>query len=130
MNRMQVGLKRLIYLAKKNTPIDIIYHKVDADGTDTAIPITAWTGTVLFKILDQNQQRMEWSDRDYMIAVEDLKVGEILFTPAATHWIEEVFPNPENNQHYELAAPQNEKVWRYADQHHLIYRLHTKKMKP
>ena len=125
MNRFAVGMARLKQLFLANAAVSIIYHKL-TNGVDTAIPLTVWIGNTLFKITDNNNQRMEWGDRDYLIPVELLVVGVIPFLPDVEHWIEEVLP--EGNVHYQLSAPEKEPVWRYSDPQHTIYRVHTKRV--
>lgn len=125
-NRFQDGMNRLIKHFGNNALVIITYHKLDTDGTDTAIPLNTWIGNTLFKILDKDTQRMEWGDRDYLIPVAALKIVDTLFLPAKGHYIVETINAVSTT--YELSAPENEKVWRYSDPQHLVYRLHTKKV--
>lgn len=125
-NRFEIGQARLIQHFLAHGSIDIIYHKL-VSGVDTVIPVKCWPGDYLFKIIDRDNQRMEWSDRDYLIPVVNLKVGSTLFEPTKGHWIEENFSGV--IQQYELSAPEKETVWRYSDQQHTLYRIHTKRIK-
>lgn len=124
-NRFQVGMNRLKQHFLNNAAVSITYHKVDADGTDTPILLTTWIGNTFFKVLDKNGQRLEWGDRDYLIPVEALAIGIVPFEPAKGHYITETVNLTTIT--YELSAPENEKVWRFSDPQHLVYRIHTKK---
>lgn len=123
-NRFNVGMARLLTHLETNAAVNIIYHKL-TNGVDTAVPLVASVDTYLFKILEKDNQRMEWSDRDYLIPVAKLSVGVTLFLPHKEHWIEELLP--EGTVKYRLSAPENESVWRYNDVQHTQYRIHTKR---
>lgn len=123
-NRFQDGMNRLIKHFGNNALITVTYHKVDGE-LDTAIPLNTWIGNTLFKILDKDAQRLEWGDRDYLVPVVALNIEGILFEPAKGHYIVETLNAVATT--FELSAPENEKVWRYSDPQHLVYRLHTKK---
>jgi hypothetical protein len=101
--------------------VDIVYHR-----GGTSVNLKAWVGNTLFKIMDREGQRMQWGDRDYLIPVENLKIGGVLVEPLKGDWIEEKFASVW--LHYELSAPNNEPVWRYDDLYNSIYLLHTKRV--
>lgn len=124
-NRFQVGMNRLIQHFTNNAAVSITYHKV-VGTTDTQIPLTTWIGNTFFKVFDKDGQRLEWGDRDYLIPVVALVDGVTPFEPAKGHYIVEVVNGVTIT--YELSAPEKEKVWRFSDPQHLIYRIHTKKV--
>lgn len=128
MNRFADGMARLVRHFQTRASVSIIYHRVESGIETDAIPLTVWAGTTLFKILDRDVQRMEWSHRDYLIPKADLKVGLVLFEPKKGDWIEEAFPLPIGLLKFELSAPENEPVWRDSDTQKTVYRVHTKRV--
>lgn len=124
-NRFAIGQARLIQHFLANAAVEVIYHKLEG-GVDTVIPLVCWVGNTLFKILEKDNQRMEWGDRDYLIPVASLVVGVVPFQPAKGHWIEEMLPHGLTS--FEIGAPDKEPDWRWSDAQHTVYRVHTKKV--
>jgi hypothetical protein len=121
MNRMEKAVQQLINRMIATVPVNIIYHRGTASTN-----IVCWIGTTAFRITDQGNSRLTWSDRDYMIPVASLKINGILIEPDYGDWIEEtVFGTLRK---FELMAPQGEQVWRHSDQQKMIYRIHTKEV--
>lgn len=126
-DRFAIGMARLIEHFQANAAVNIIYHKLEG-GVDTVIPLVVWVGDTLFKILEKDNQRMQWSDRDYLIPVANLVIGVVPFYPAKGHWIEELLPDPYGLQSFEIGSPDKEQDWRYDDLQHTVYRVHTKRV--
>lgn len=122
MNRMEKAVQQLINRMIKNVPVNIIYHRGSASTN-----IVCWIGTTAFRITDQGNSRLKWSDRDYMIPVASLKINGVLVEPDYGDWIEETFTDGAVRR-FELMAPQGEQVWRHSDQQKMIYRIHTKEI--
>jgi hypothetical protein len=70
--------------------------------------------------------RMEWTDRDYLIRVEDLALGGSPAPPQRGDQIREVVGS--EMLVYEVLAPGGEPPWRWADPHRQMYRIHTKQI--
>lgn len=123
MNRFERGQAWLNKRFTKYAQKEIVYHR-----GSLFIPMVAWVGNTMFKILETNNQRMEWGDRDYLIPIEQLVIGGIMSVPQVEDWIEEVFPDPHGTQQFRIAAPESEPVWRYSDNQRTLYRVHTKRV--
>lgn len=124
MNRFDRAMEQLKSRLKVDAKVSIVYHRGDED-----IPITTtWFGRQLFRIMDGTNSRVEWSDRDFLIPVEDLVFNNIRVEPQRGDWIEVTFIQPKGYQRFEVAAPENEKPWRYSDPAGRLYRVHTKEM--
>lgn len=104
-------------------------HYVDNDTIISVSLTQGWTGRTAFRVSDHGRSRLEWSDRDYMVPVDQLKdTNGNRFQPARGDYIEETMPDPASTQRYEVFAPNDEKVWRYSDTKFLLYRIHTKRV--
>lgn len=125
MTRLEQAEARMIKTQQEKAGITIIYHFDSINSIE--LVKKCWTGRQMFRIVDGDVSRIEWSDRDYMIPVAELLNGGILTLPARGHWIEQVFPLPKGNERYKLQAPESEPVWRYSNPQNTIYRIHTKK---
>lgn len=121
MNRMEQAVDRLKQRMQDSVGKTVVYHRANASTN-----VVLWLGGTAFRITDQGNSRLIWSDRDYLIPVENLKINNVLVTPEYGDWIEEIIDGV--TFAYELSAPQGEQAWRYADHEHKIYRLHTKQM--
>lgn len=119
------GMAELARVFKASAAIDIIYHR----GVDSAVLIgKAWVGRTKFRVSDTQGSRLIYSDRDFLIKCDDLRVNALLIEPQLGDWIEQVFTNVEGNQIFELMNPDNEPAWRYSDPQRTIYRIHTKRV--
>lgn len=124
MNRFDRAMEQLKSRLKVDAKVTITYTRGEED-----IPITtAWFGRQLFRVMDQGNARVEWSDRDFMIPVEDLVFNNVRVTPQRGDWILVTTVDPTGEERYEVAAPEGEKPWRFCDPQNRLYRVHTKRM--
>jgi hypothetical protein len=120
VNRMQQAIAILKQKLQASAGIIVIYHRGSASTN-----VGCWLGNTAFRVNDQTNSRLVWSERDYLIPVENLKINGVLVTPTYGDWIEETDQNNVTRR-FELSAPQGEQVWRYSDQQKTLYRIHTK----
>jgi len=93
---------------------------------NTTIDLTnlAWTGRTVFASNLEGGARIEFGDRDYLIAVADLTFGE----PRTGDRITETVGGVDYT--FEVMTPDTgEPSWRFSDQGRTVYRLHTKQVK-
>jgi len=121
VNRVQKAVQHLIDVMLKNAPVELTYHR----GNDSA-SVTGWVGVTAFRVSEQSNSRVIWSDRDYLIPVANLKINGVLTEPDSGDWVEENING--TIRKFELIAPQGEQVWRYSDPQKMIFRLHTKEI--
>ena len=119
---MQEAIARLKERLQDSVSITVVYHR-----GNNLINLICWVGATAFRVNDQTNSRLIWSDRDYLIPVENLKINNVLVTPNYGDWLEETFPDGIVKR-FEISAPQGEQAWRYSDQQKMIYRIHTKEM--
>ena len=116
------GLGWLTEKLKAHASRAVVYRR----GADE-VTVQAIIGRTLLKLDDgYGGVRMEWTDRDFLIATDDLVLGgqrtlpkrgdRILETDGSQIWV------------YDVLAPGNEPEWRYADPHQQMYRIHTKQV--
>jgi hypothetical protein len=122
MNRFEVMRERLTERFQEKANVTIVYHRGSSSVTLTDV----WPNMTLFKILERDNQRMEWSDRDYIIPVASLILNGSLTVPQKDDWIEETFP--EGVRQFNVSAPDTEPVWRYDDIQRTVFRVHTKRV--
>lgn len=96
---------------------------------NTVLITTGWIGQTRFRIEEQGNSRLEYSDRDYLIPVESLTYEGVKFLPEKGDRIVENFDSPDSQQSFELSAPNDEPVWRHSDPQRTRYRIHCKRMK-
>lgn len=92
------------------------------------VTLTAWVGNTLFAIEGRGEgaARVEWGERDYLIAAADMAtVG--LGEPRAGDQITETLP-VEGATTFEVMPVAGEPAWRWADGDRTFYRLHAKKV--
>lgn len=89
--------------------------------------ISATIGRTLLKLDDGlGGVRIEYTDRDYLIAAEDLVFGGKQIEPERGDRIEE--EDGDKLLTYEVMAPAPEPVWRWSDPYRKILRIHTKEI--
>lgn len=98
------------------------------NGNEVTIT-TGWVGQTRFRIEEQGNSRLEYSDRDYLIPVTSLVFNDVAFQPEKGDRIIENFGSLDGEQSFELSAPNDEPVWRYSDPQRTRYRIHCKRMK-
>ena len=83
-----------------------------------------WVGNTLFRRGPRDAgPAVEWGERDYLIPVADLSVGE----PQKGDRIEEVLGG--ETLVFEVTPPAGEPAWRYSDHERTVYRVHTKRVR-
>lgn len=129
-DRLTRSMNQLTRRLTKDVGVTVTYNHYVDNATVISIPLTqGWTGKTAFRVSDSGRSRLEWSDRDYMVPVDQLKDADgNAFQPVRGDWIEEVLPNPASTQRYEVSAPNDEKVFRYSDTKFMLYRIHTKRV--
>lgn len=111
----------------------MIRRKKQADGRsvtytrgDSSLSLTAWLGRTLFSRLASpgvGGAAVEWGDRDYLVAVADLTLGE----PALGDRITETING--TAVVFEVLTPDTgEPAWRYSDPTRTVWRIHTKRV--
>ena len=124
MNRMYKGIQRLKQRLGTDANITVTYKR----GSDSITLEGVWFGMQMFRIIDNDTNRVEWSDRDFLIPVEKLVINSNLAQPQRGDRIEVTMPLPYGLQKFEVSAPDNERPWRFSDQQGLLYRVHTKRV--
>lgn len=89
---------------------------------DTAV----WVGNTLFKLQDAGGLRMEWGERDYLIAAADLVIGGSRVEPAENDRITETVNGTAMT--FEVLPITGEPAWRWSDPGRTIYRIHVKRV--
>lgn len=110
-------------------PTAITYSR----GADSVNLETAWPAVSLYQRESAEPgQSITWSERDYLIPVEDLTLSGSPITPQRGDRISDPnIPDPVTGDAtvFELLTPNGEPVWRFSDQHgRTVYRVHTKRV--
>lgn len=126
MNKFEKGMAQLRKRLKKNAGVNIIV--TDNSGNSVSLIQKSWTGVQAFRIEEDGRSRVEWSDKDFLIPVDELIIGGNLVEPEKGFRITQVFDNPVGTQVFEITAPNDEKPWRYSDPQNTVYRIHTKRV--
>lgn len=121
-SRFEIGMKHLRSRMRAKAGVVVTIQR----GIYSTIITTAWLGRTPFRIDEDNRSRLEWSERDYMISVEDYIINGVKVEPQRGDILLETRVPPDTSTRYVLSAPEGEKVWRYSDKQRLIYRIHTK----
>lgn len=87
--------------------------------------VSATLGQTAFRIDDPVKgSRIERTDRDFLVAAEDLIIGGVAVEPQRG---DQVLQTVGSSTHtYEVLAPNAEPPWRWADAHRKVLRIHTK----
>lgn len=89
------------------------------------VTLQAVIGRTLLKLDDgYGGVRMEWTDRDFLIAADDLVLGGEKTLPQRGDQVRETVDG--QTLVYEVLAPGNEPEWRWSDPHRTLLRIHTK----
>jgi hypothetical protein len=97
-------------------------------GTGQSVTLTAWVDRTAFSQSppEPGGASLIWGDRDYMIAVEDLKLGGVPVEPALADQIRETIGGAVVT--FEVMTPDTgEPAWRYSDPTRTVWRVHVKK---
>lgn len=88
-----------------------------------SITLEPWIGRTLFGSNAHNAARVEWGDRDYLIRVEELTLGE----PQEGDRLLETINGVECV--FRVAPPNTgEPAWRWSDATRAMYRLHVRQV--
>jgi len=91
------------------------------------VSVSATIGRTLMKLDDgYGGIRMQWTDRDFLIAPLDLIIAGLAITPERGDTILETVGTKVYT--YEVNAPGGEPAWRWSDPHRSLYRIHTKEI--
>lgn len=116
------GLAWLSAQLKAGASQQVVYRR------DTeSVTVNAVVGKSLLKLDDgYGGVRMEWTDRDFLIAAEDLVIGGNATLPQRGDRIEQTIGDVTHV--FEVAAPGGEPEWRWSDPHQIMLRIHTVKL--
>lgn len=128
MSRLTTGQQALIarQRAGASPTGPLVYYRAETEETVT-LTGKAWVGRTPFRVQDEGGSRLVWSDRDYMIPVEDLAIDGTRFQPAEGDWLEETLASPEGVVKWVVRPYNNEPEWRFSDPGETVYRVHTKR---
>jgi hypothetical protein len=116
------GLTWLAESLKKHAARPVIYRR----GVDE-VTVQAIIGRTLLKLDDSyGGSRMVWTDRDFLIAAEDLVLGGQRTLPRRGDQIRESASG--RTIVYEVLAIGNEPEWRWSDPYQKLLRIHTKRI--
>ncbi|WP_460182247.1 hypothetical protein [Thermopirellula anaerolimosa] len=116
------GLGWLAEKLKAHASRPIVYRR----GADE-VTVQAIVGRTLLKLDDgYGGVRMEWTDRDFLIAADDLILAGRRTLPKRGDQIRE---NQDGKTLvYEVLAPAGQPEWRWSDPHRKLLRIHTKQI--
>lgn len=117
---LDAGLGWLAEKLKRHASRPVVYRRASDEVTVPAI-----IGRTLLKLDDgYGGVRMEWTDRDFLIAADDLILGGRRTLPKRGDQILETRDG--KTRGYEVLAPAGEPEWRWSDPHRKLLRIHTK----
>ena len=89
-----------------------------------SVVVNATVGSSLLKVASgqYGEVQMVRTDRDYLIAAEDLVLSGGVVEPADGDQIHDAT----DGRKYEVLAPRGEPSWRYSDNRRTMLRIHTK----
>lgn len=119
---LEEGLAWLSNALKSSVAKAVTYRR----GTEE-VSVKATIGKTLLKLSDDfGNVRMEWTDRDFLIAADDLVIaGEQVLPQRGDRIIEQ---QGTKTFVYEVLAPGGEPEWRWCDPCHKLLRIHTKEV--
>ena len=116
------GLGWLAEKLKAHASRQVVYRR----GADE-VTVQAIIGRTLLKLDDgYGGVRMEWTDRDFVIAADDLVLGGEKTLPQRGDQVRETVDG--QTLVYEVLAPGSEPEWRWSDPHRRLLRIHTKQV--
>lgn len=122
MDVLQDGLTWLRDQLKANASQEVIYRRGAEEVTLKAV-----VGRTLLKLDDgYGGIRMQWTDRDFLIAAEDLVLAGKKTLPQRGDQIEQTINGIKHI--FEVLAPGNEPEWKWCDPHETMIRIHTTKL--
>jgi len=121
-NLLDHGLTWLAESLKKHAARPVVYRR----GRDE-VTVQAIIGRTLLKLDDgYGGVRIVWTDRDFLIAAEDLVLAGRRILPQRGDEIRETSNG--RTVVYEVLAPGREPEWRWSDPYQKILRIHTKRI--
>lgn len=125
MNLMQRGMNMLATQMPAAAGGTINYCR----NTDS-VSLTATFGRSEFSVEDTNGVRVEYSDRDFIVAAASLILSDAVITPQRGDVIDIRNATTGEVLHaYEVLAPGNMQPYRYCDPERTLLRIHTKSVK-
>lgn len=121
---LQAGQAFLAEALGRVAGVALVYARA-AGGTVTITAESggAWVGRTAYTAVQQGAIRVEWGDRDYLIAAAALTGG----VPAEGDRITETINGAAAV--FEVMSPgSGEPAWRYSDPQESVYRLHVKRV--
>lgn len=116
------GLAWLSAQLKAGASQQVVYRR----GTES-VTVNAVVGKSLLKLDDgYGGVRVTWTDRDFVIAAQDLILGGNVTLPQRGDRIEQTIDGVTHV--FEVAAPGGEPEWRWSDPHQIMLRIHTVKL--
>lgn len=124
MNRFDTAMKQLRDRLTGTVGETTIYRREGQSAT-----LITYSGKTAFRFADMGMVRVEWSDRDFFIPAEQLKLNDVQIYPQKGDVIEVAFVG-EGLLSFEVTSPNDEQVWRFSDTCRSIMRIHTKRINP
>lgn len=123
MNRFDTAMSQLnSRMGSTNAAgVTITYHR----GEDSVVITDAVRGSTPFRVVEQGNERVEWSDVDYYIPAASLVFNGVPVEPQSTDWIEETVNGIVKQ--YRPYAPVAEQPWRYTDHEETRWIIHCAK---
>lgn len=90
---------------------------------NASVSLAATFGRTEFVVEENGGQRIEWSDRDFIVASADLILVGTRATPMRGDRVKVVA----TGEVFEILAPGNEQPFRMADPEGTLLRIHTKR---
>jgi hypothetical protein len=119
---LRTGQEWLANQLRTHASSPIVYVR----GSDQ-VAVTAIIGRTLMKIEDgYGAIHMQWTDRDFLIAPDELILAGLQVLPERGDTIHETLNGIVYI--YEVNAPGAEPPWRWSDPHHTLLRIHTKQI--
>lgn len=120
---MQQGQEWLAEQQKMHMSREVTY---DRGGIE--VVVQAVVGRTLLKLSDgQGSIRMVWTDRDFLILASDLTAGGVALPPRRG---DRIYESSDGRRYtYDVAAPDGEREWRWADVFRTRVRVHTKQIR-
>jgi hypothetical protein len=125
-NLMSRGRSMLARNLKAAAGVTATYTRGDYSVTLTG-DSAVWIGNTLFRLSDADGLRMQWGERDYLIASADLVLNGTAVEPAENDRITETI-NGTAITFEVLPVSPSEPAWRWSDPDRTVYRIHVKRV--
>ena len=122
VDQLQAAQQWLSQMLKRHVSRTVTYQQ-----GSSLIEVSATVGRTLLKVDDGNGgTEVVWTDRDYLIAADDLKVGDQPILPRHGDRIVDGSETPMTE--YEVLNYGGESVYRPSDPYAIMLRIHTKRI--